>query len=897
MKKRVWSLLLCMLLCLSLLPTGVLAADDGTVWHGVEIDLGDLDLKTCASTVAYAGYEWVIIGDGQDKENGLHLGDENCITLLLKTTSIEGIGSPVLFRAAYSPEEYENLSEEAQAQYKKHEGTHANASGGSKVTAYYAKNTLEGLEDWTHPNEYAGSTVQQTVEAATYEIPAKERAYIVTRDFEGSTGSDTNGVSKDGIAGQGIKGQHLWLLSREEWDKVRQLEGIETITQGSRIEWWLRSPDDSHENCKNTCGFYASLIGQNNDPAAPMPTFDQLYVDEVNETKYYYYSRPALILSLPDASDILMLTQTGDPYAADLANKNLGKDQAKTGGDFIPLKRPDTTTDRLKLTVQDDMQSLTLSAPENLTVGADGKLTLAYAFTHISPKIDTQGEFYLSCMIRNEQGELMGYARLAKPGQGVEGKGSVTVNLKQIQEGAQITLTHGETYSFFFFTEEVSGPLYTDFASKPVEVKITIGADDAFAVDRGDVNTHAAIDGNKSASYDKADSGNLPTFSLNLGGNRLVTVMNGENTLKKDENYTITDAKPASAPTTAQFLQTERWGANDTQSVAFSESYLNSLGLGEHTFTFVMSCGPNPTVDITISNTGSNSRPPTPPNENDGSGGDDSGGSNDPTYYTLTFETNGGSEIDRITDTYGATINLSGYKPIRKGYVFTGWYADEAMTEKITSIRLNGNRTVYAGWGKDNSDGYADCPRDKTCPASHFTDLNLNAWYHDGIHFCVERSLMVGTSTTTFSPDLTTSRAMIATILWRQAGNPVVNYAMNFGDVDTSAWYGEAVRWAASEGIVSGYGNGKFGSNDPITREQLAVMLYNYEKNRGGNVKAAANLSDNTDASQISAWALDALRWAVSEGIVGGTSSIALSPKGQATRAQTAAILMRYLDK
>ena len=178
-----------------------------------------------------------------------------------------------------------------------------------------------------------------------------------------------------------------------------------------------------------------------------------------------------------------------------------------------------------------------------------------------------------------------------------------------------------------------------------------------------------------------------------------------------------------------------------------------------------------------------------------------------------------------------------------------------------------------------------------------FTDMSEGAWYYDAVQFVHQNGLMNGTSATTFSPGQTTSRAMIATILWRQADSPVVNYAMNFDDVDASAWYGEAVRWAAGEGIVSGYGDGKFGPNDAITREQLAVMLYNYEKKRGGNVSAAADLSRYTDAGQISTWALDALRWAVSEGIITGTSSTTLSPKGQATRAQAAAMLTRFCKR
>ena len=106
-----------------------------------------------------------------------------------------------------------------------------------------------------------------------------------------------------------------------------------------------------------------------------------------------------------------------------------------------------------------------------------------------------------------------------------------------------------------------------------------------------------------------------------------------------------------------------------------------------------------------------------------------------------------------------------------------------------------------------------------------FTDVPEGAWYADAAAYVYEHGLMAGTSATTFAPDATTSRSMIATILWRMAGSPVVNYAMDYTDVAQGQWYSEAIRWAASEGIVGGYGNGLFGSNDPITREQFAVML------------------------------------------------------------------------
>ena len=122
----------------------------------------------------------------------------------------------------------------------------------------------------------------------------------------------------------------------------------------------------------------------------------------------------------------------------------------------------------------------------------------------------------------------------------------------------------------------------------------------------------------------------------------------------------------------------------------------------------------------------------------------------------------------------------------------------------------------------------SDCPRDENCPMAPFTDADRNAWYHDGVHYCVEHGLMMGTSQTTFTPDIVTTRGMIVTILWRLKGSPIVGDSLDYDDVKAEDWYGEAVRWADSVGVVTGYGNGKFGPNDTITREQMAAMLWRY---------------------------------------------------------------------
>ncbi len=145
---------------------------------------------------------------------------------------------------------------------------------------------------------------------------------------------------------------------------------------------------------------------------------------------------------------------------------------------------------------------------------------------------------------------------------------------------------------------------------------------------------------------------------------------------------------------------------------------------------------------------------------------------------------------------------------------------------KYTFTMPAGGVTVTASFAETGWNlGYRGCPKGSTCPNWPFTDAKTTDWYHDGVHFCLENGLMVGCGSNLFRPDAGTTRGMIAVVLWRLNGSPVVNYAMNFEDVKANAWYTEAIRWAASEGVAAGYGSGKFGPDDAVTREQVVTIL------------------------------------------------------------------------
>ena len=178
-----------------------------------------------------------------------------------------------------------------------------------------------------------------------------------------------------------------------------------------------------------------------------------------------------------------------------------------------------------------------------------------------------------------------------------------------------------------------------------------------------------------------------------------------------------------------------------------------------------------------------------------------------------------------------------------------------------------------------------------------FTDVKADDWFYEAVKYVYDNKLMDGTSSTTFAPLMTTNRAMIVTILWRQAGSPVVNYAMNFTDVEDGVWYTEAVRWAAAEGVVKGYSDTVFAPNDTVTREQLAVILYRYAEYKEYDVSDKGDLTTFADGANTSSWATEAMEWAVGSGLLTGKDGGKLDPTGTATRAEVATILMRFVTE
>lgn len=175
-----------------------------------------------------------------------------------------------------------------------------------------------------------------------------------------------------------------------------------------------------------------------------------------------------------------------------------------------------------------------------------------------------------------------------------------------------------------------------------------------------------------------------------------------------------------------------------------------------------------------------------------------------------------------------------------------------------------------------------------------FTDVPASHWAHDDITYVYENDLMNGTDGSLFSPESTTTRAQVVTVLYRLAGQPAADWANPFWDVPASAWFHDAVTWAWENDITGGVSSTHFGAGNAVTREQLAAFLYRYAQDQGYDTSARADLSGYSDAGLVSSYATEALSWANATGLITGTTATTLSPQGSATRAQVATILSRF---
>ncbi len=283
----------------------------------------------------------------------------------------------------------------------------------------------------------------------------------------------------------------------------------------------------------------------------------------------------------------------------------------------------------------------------------------------------------------------------------------------------------------------------------------------------------------------------------------------------------------------------------------------------------------------------------TKPSSGSSSGGSSSG----KTTYKVTTSAvnNGGVNASPSSAEKGATITIT-LSP-DKGYKLDKLTVTDGSGKSVSTVKKSDTVYTFTMPASAVKVGVSYVKATETPSETKFNDVSANDWFASAVDYVTGKGMMNGTADNTFSPKANTTRGMVVTVLYRLENQPSTS-AASFTDVASGAYYANAVAWANANGIVSGYGSGKFGPNDKVTREQLAAILYRYAQYKKYDVSVGedTNILSYDDAQSISSYAIPAIQWACGAGVVTGKSGSKLDPKGNATRAEVAAMLMRFCE-
>ena len=277
------------------------------------------------------------------------------------------------------------------------------------------------------------------------------------------------------------------------------------------------------------------------------------------------------------------------------------------------------------------------------------------------------------------------------------------------------------------------------------------------------------------------------------------------------------------------------------------------------------------------------------------SGGSSGGSSSGKTTYKVTTSAvnNGGVNASPSNAEKGATITIT-LSP-DKGYKLDKLTVTDGSGKTVSTVKKSDTVYTFTMPASAVKVGVSYVKATETPSETKFNDVSANDWFASAVDYVTGKGMMTGPADNTFSPKANTTRGMVVTVLYRLENQPSTS-AASFTDVASGAYYANAVAWANANGIVSGYGSGKFGPNDKVTREQLAAILYRYAQYKKYDVSGANSLDGYTDVQSVSSYAVPALQWANAAGVVTGKSGSKLDPKGNATRAEVAAMLMRFCE-
>lgn len=337
-----------------------------------------------------------------------------------------------------------------------------------------------------------------------------------------------------------------------------------------------------------------------------------------------------------------------------------------------------------------------------------------------------------------------------------------------------------------------------------------------------------------------------------------------------------------------------------TIDIVGGTSYTATINSGDSkTFTVKNTLGSDITVKVnndskTVGkNNGTQSFTYTKPSSGGSSGGSSSG----KTTYKVTTSAvnNGGVNASPSSAEKGATITIT-LSP-DKGYKLDKLTVTDGSGKTVSTVKKSDTVYTFTMPASAVKVGVSYVKVTETPSKTKFNDVSANDWFASAVDYVTGKGMMNGTADNTFSPKANTTRGMVVTVLYRLENQPSTS-AASFTDVASGAYYANAVAWANANGIVSGYGSGKFGPNDKVTREQLAAILYRYAQYKKYDVSVGedTNILSYDDAQSISSYAIPAIQWACGAGVVTGKSGSKLDPKGNATRAEVAAMLMRFCE-
>lgn len=653
------------------------------------------------------------------------------------------------------------------------------------------------------------------------------------------TGSAVNKTENDGAIEDGAAISVVDRAGYKGLGKVNIESGKFTSIKAYK---WDNSTkqETAFDNSKNVVAVSGGVFAQK---------FDNSYCATgmtVIDSKDTTYKYTVGTIEVKDENAIKTDTQKGTTQAT-LSSEIAKTDETAAtavGASVTPTKLTDTTP----ITADDKAQALTELVKNNkVTLTEDGKIPENTTVTVVK-------ETYLDVTVTGYNTEnktvsmdivpKYNLIAVAKTGTNEEkvtlesaqdakvGSTEVTVTLPEAFKGQKVYINHNNGANLYVATADANG-----------KIEFTTNGFSPFTFALTNPDVVAEVNGN--AYKTLKDAANAAK-----DGDEITVVQNKNLDLTFNTTKSVKVTNKTSDKITVKFNGTNKDVAKDaTETFSYTKPSSGSSGgssSGKTTYKVTTSA---------VNNGGVNA---SPSNAEKGAA------------ITITLSPDKGYKLDKLTVTDGSGKTVSTVKKSDTVYTFT--MPASAVKVGVSYVKAT-----------------------ETPSETKFNDVSANDWFASAVDYVTGKGMMNGTADNTFSPKANTTRGMVVTVLYRLENQPSTS-AASFTDVASGAYYANAVAWANANGIVSGYGSGKFGPNDKVTREQLAAILYRYAQYKKYDVSGANSLDGYTDAQSVSSYAVPALQWANAAGVVTGKSGSKLDPKGNATRAEVAAMLMRFCE-